>query len=189
MKILLKMSIYFSVMTAVILLLRLLFKKKLSKRTFKMLWLLAALRSIIPIFVPVHIGTVQNKYLDTMYTEYVPINVKPELSGIDPATAAEPSEINLFGVIYMVWIIGLLLTMTLFAAAYIRGVRKYRFAQEVQEAELSDIVKSFKLFRRVRIRANETTESFMTYGIIKPIIICPAKLFEKYDKQQITFAL
>ena len=176
-------------MAAVILLLRLLFNKKLSKTAFKMLWMLAALRSIIPIFVPVHIGTVQNKYLHTMYPEHVHINVRPDLSGIDSATIAAPSKFNLFGIFSTVWIIGLLITMTLFAMAYIRGVRKYRFAQEVQEAELSDIVKSFKLFRRIKIKASNTNESFMTYGIIKPIIICPARLFEKYDKQQITFAL
>lgn len=189
MKILLKMSIYFSIMTAVILLLRLLFKKKLSKKTFKLLWLLAALRSIIPIFVPVHIGAIQNKYLDTIYTEYLPINVKPELSDISLATAEVTSSINIIGVFSIIWIIGFLLTMTLFAAAYIRGVRKYRAAQEIQEAELSNIVKSFKLFRRIRIKESDTTESFLTYGIIKPIIICPTRLYEKYDKKQITYAL
>lgn len=165
----LTMSLYASIMVVIIVMMRIFFITKLPKKTFKILWLLAALRMLIPFFVTVRLKMPQYLYNNG-------------------AINSPSGHNNTFEPVLIVWLTVAFAAFSLFAAAYLREIKKYKDSRPAHNSELAHIINSFGLSRKVSVKINNKTETLLTYGIIKPQIICPQDLFE-YQKESIRYAL
>lgn len=164
MKTIFTMSLYASAMIGITVLARLIFLKRSPKIVFKLLWLAAAARMLIPLFLKVPVCIRQSN-----------------------TAAADPAVTN-SGIIPTVYIIGVIAVSAFFAAAYIKGLKKYRDAKTVYNTELSQLISQSGAVRKVEIRVSEKVFAPITYGIFRPKIICPANLFD-YEKTQIKYAV
>lgn len=160
------MSLYGAAMILLTLLARRIFLKKSPKTVFKLLWLAAAARMVIPLFFR------------------IPIYVKPTVGMNHAADRMSPKG----GIIPIIYAAGMIFVSAFFAAAYIRGLKKYGGAKAVYSPELSRIANSFGLRRRVEFRIGESLCAPLTYGIFRPKIICPQNLLE-YGKKQVEYAV
>lgn len=196
MKTLFLMSLYGSAMILVIIILRGLFINKLSKRTFKALWILAALRMLIPFFTvfEINIDTAadnipyQNQIAESIVSETVEEFFAPETEEIhiDNYAAAKTTaakNIDPEKIFFAVWISGTMILIFIFSALYFFSVRKYRFAGSAYNSHISKIINEFNLNRKVEIKISKENISPFTYGIFRPKIVLPVSIANNGSRQ------
>lgn len=196
MKTLFFMTLYGSAMILLIIFLRRLLKHSLSKRTFKMLWIIVAFRLLVPFFTVREID-VHDKFSYPV-TEYIiaenqklPPVQNTEINFTTKSTASDIStnyKVSLSKIIFTVWIFGTGITMSVFAALYFVGIKKYRSAVPVYNPEISKIINEFPVRKKVKIKISDKFFSPLTYGIINPVILLPERITD-YDSEQIKYAV
>lgn len=191
MKILLTMSAYGAAIILIAFLLRIFFIEKLPKKVFKILWLTAAARMLVPFFLSVQIEIPlkdNNEYISEYNLLYNVTELYQNVPETELAVPEIKSEKKGFNAFPTVQIGGTAMLILFFLAAYIRGIRKYKKSKIIEHPELSEIISTFGLRRKITVLESKNAETFLTYGIINPKIICPNN-FENYDKDKIKFAL
>lgn len=190
------MSLYGSAMILLIIILRSLLKNRLPKSTFKVLWIIAAVRLLVPFFpvreisVPDKFSSPVTEYIvsegqelpDVQYTGNTPANDRPA------ADISANKKVPLSKIIFAVWISGAAVTVSVFAASYFWGIKKYSSARTAYNSEISKIINGFSVRKNVRIMISSRIFSPLTYGIINPIILLPKNITE-YDGEQIKYAV
>lgn len=196
MKTLFFMTLYGTAMILLIMLLRGLLKHRLSRRTFKALWILAALRLVVPIFTVWEIEVPNN--FSSPLTEYI-ISEDQELPAVqyignDSANNRPAADISvnkkvpLSKIIFALWISGAAAAMSVFAALYLLGTKRFRSAKTAYNSEVSKIIGGFSVRKKVRVKVSDEILSPLTYGIIHPIILLPASITD-HDSQQIKYII
>ncbi len=187
MKIIFTMSVYASVMIFIIMLFRFFLIKRLPKKMFKILWLLAAVRMLLPVFIPFRTDLFSGSGGDIL-AERFSVNEQiispPEEFTAAPVTESPPK----YDFVFIIWLTGAVFVSVFFTVSYIRGLQKFRRSVPMENTEMTEIINRFKLLRKVRISVSNKTETFLTYGTVRPRIICPS-CCEKYDVQKNTFAV
>ena len=192
MKTLFYMSLYGSAMILMIIILRGLLKHRLPRSVFKTLWILAALRLLIPFFTVREISVPVKFYSPTKYiisenqelpaVQYTPANGRPD-AGISINKSVPMSKI-----IFAVWVSGAAVMMSVFAALYFWGIKKYRSAKTAYNPEISKITGGLSVRKKVRIKISDEIFSPLTYGIIHPVILLPRSITD-YEIEQITYVI
>lgn len=178
------MNIYASIMIIIIILLRLFFITKISKRTFKILWFLVVLRLIVPVFIPFRI-TIHHAIINYNLENAIIYPLKNAERLKTTYTLEHTSNASFF---IIVWLLGVIISFSIFISAYIRALKKFKKSSKTYNSEFLHIIKSFKLSRKIDIKISNYTQTLLTYGIFRPTIICPSNIFE-YKKNYITYAM
>ncbi|MDE7251375.1 MAG: M56 family metallopeptidase [Acetatifactor sp.] len=159
---------------------------KLSKKTFLLLWGIALVRLLIPFSIPSTVSVYslvdQNTYADTF--EGTPMgNMIP----IMPETPIEPvgeiqqahlqqqfvESVPSVSVWFVIWCIGAVLCMVLFAIIYLSWLMRFQTSTPVRNSFVDQWLKAHRLRRRISIKQSDWIEAPLTYGIIRPVILMP----------------
>lgn len=159
------------------LLLRKVLLHRLPKDTIVVLWMIAALRMLVPWSLPFRYSVF------TLLSSRTAMVESQVLRAVEAGPNAGPvlrvaSKANWAAI---VWVIGALVIGSIFIAAWLRGRMRFRKAVSVEEKELAAIRKRQPLKRSVRLKKCTGISSPLTYGILKPVILLPDMAIEETD--------
>lgn len=187
---LLQMSLSGGVLILVITLLRALLLDRLPRRTFPVLWAVAAARLLIPLSLPSPTSiysllqrsqTVQEGIYTMQEANLLPVSpAVADTAGAaartapDPATtAAAAASGPVIPVQTLLWLAGVLLVFVVFAVAYVRSYLQFRESVPVQTPFIDRWLLSHPLRRSISIRQLDRISAPLTYGIFRPVILLP----------------
>ena len=189
-----QMSVAGGVLILFIVVIRALAIHRLPKTTFLALWMIAALRLLLPFSIPlpfnIHIG------LD-VFSDVVPKlpsgNIGFPLPGegrpaydtgaIVPGPAAE--RISVFVIL---WLVGVLLLALYFSISYLRSMRKFRMSVPDNTPYIREWLNAHQIVRPIEVRSSDLISSPLTYGILHPVILLPKKL-DRNDQAALQYVL
>lgn len=182
---LLTMSVTGGMMILVIVLLRLLLQNRLHRTVLLVLWLLAALRLLVPAFAASPIS-IYNLLPTREAPAAVQIEVQPapfvpseadvpetyvpavNVPAADvPAASAPQAELSGMQILGLVWLIGAVLCLAFFIGIHVRSLRQYRFAIPEEEPPTAPL-------GRVRLKRLDTIQGPLVYGLLHPTILLPS---------------
>ena len=189
-----QMSVAGGVLILFIVVIRALAIHRLPKTTFLALWMIAALRLLLPLSIPmpfkIHID------LD-VFSDVVPKlpsgNIGFPLPGegrpaydtgaIVPGPAAE--RISVFVIL---WLVGVLLLALYFSISYLRSMRKFRMSVPDNTPYIREWLNAHQIVRPIEVRSSDLISSPLTYGILHPVILLPKKL-DRNDQVALKYVL
>ena len=189
-----QMSVAGGVLILFIVVIRALAIHRLPKTTFLALWMIAALRLLLPLSIPmpfkIHID------LD-VFSDVVPKlpsgNIGFPLPGegrpaydtgaIVPGPAAE--RISVFVIL---WLVGVLLLALYFSISYLRSMRKFRMSVPDNTPYIREWLNAHQIVRPIEVRSSDLISSPLTYGILHPVILLPKKL-DRNDQAALQYVL
>ena len=190
------MSLYASKMAIFIIIFRALFYEKMPKATFKILWLMMALRMLIPVFIPIERNITANDSYE-YYTYRFMYNFNPayhtsliagELRSFDTMSSLQKDGHFLFNIIALLCAVGAVLAVIIFAYGYFKNIRKYKVSKNAQSHDISSFINSYGIRRKINVKVSDKTITPFTYGIFKPTIVCPEN-FSEYDQKTTELAI
>ena len=166
-------SIGASVMILIIMLLRLFLLKHLPKRCFRLLWILAALRFLIPfsfileieVEVPSSENIMQPVYIDTSDVIY---------SG--EYAEAEASNFDYTVIIKSVFVLGTIISGGFLISAYVR-MRKIALRADLICEEYTQCILG------ADVRAGNGASTPFSCGVLRPVIFIPSQMLVLDDEQ------
>lgn len=168
---LLRMSLIGAGMILTIVLLRLLLQQRVHRNVFLALWLIAALRLLVPVFIPTGLEVALPPQSEQSFAAAA---VRTMVQPTQPAASGS----TLWRVLPWVWLavaVGLLL---FFSLSHLRLRRTFRFSVPMpEEAGLP-----------ANVRMLDGLGSPLTYGVFRPVILLPAS-FDWRDRQRLTQVL
>lgn len=181
---LLQMSFAGGAFIALIALVRVLLQHKLSRRLLPILWLLAALRLLVPVFI--HTSLIPADFGSTAAPAPVTVETQP-LSYDAPAQSAPPEALvppvtapaaapeaasgtTLTDLLPAIWAVGVAALALVFTVNHLRARRRYRFSLPLPEVtQIPD---------GLRVRMLDGLDAPLTYGIFHPTILLPCSFAE-----------
>lgn len=171
---LLQMSFYASVMIVSILIVRFLFKNRLPKETFLVLWGIVLLRLLCPF------------QFSSPYSIYSKVDTEVQMMQKEgfwnfPVMATDPT-INVnngqvahssFTSANYIWLAGFLLCAAYFVVVYVHCIREFRKSLPISNSFLRKWLETHKLHRNIQIRQSDKINAPISYGIIRPVILLP----------------
>lgn len=176
---LLKMSFSGAALILLTAVFRALFRDRVPKRVFLVLWALAVARLLLPVSfalpgaasLPGRGGEALNvvgggisELLDTAVPSGAP-------GGASPAPAA--GGVTWGEVLTALWLLGAAACAGWFAAAALRGRRENRASAPLEDEDARTWLASHKLLRRVELRTLPGLTTPLTYGVLRPVILVP----------------
>lgn len=178
-----QMSVSASLLITVTVIIRAITLHKLPRRTFLALWGIAALRLVVPFYIPFRF----NFYTALSLLRSLPaqaLNVHTTggetalsadagiacLSNVEEAMYAERSA-SLLQTIEIIWVLGMLACALFFLVTYIKC--RGEFTTSLPAENVSAAWRPFPLRRQVQIRQTDKTTIPLTYGIFRPVILFP----------------
>ncbi len=190
----LHMSFCAGLLTAVILLLRALFIKRLPKELFRLLWAVAAARMIIPFSLPVlpsHDIPVRQMPQSSISAPSEPKQIMPEdtagqppivyksMESMEKSSPRTDNDALPQKILLAVYLLGFAVS----AAYFIRDHRRLKKSCAVSLPAQPEYITYKK--RRIRIRISDETLSPLTYGIFRPTILLPEKQYSRGELRYI----
>lgn len=198
---LLEMSLRGGVLILVIALVRALTLHRLPKRTFLLLWALAALQLSLPVSLPARFSVY------TLVTQLAFVSTGKMISGTPltgttllPGTVSLPENADgalplpvaaaSSGVsVWMVlWLAGAVLCAALLLLAYGKCRREFRTSLPVESEAVKQWLCAHPLRRSVQVRQSELVSAPLTYGIFRPVILLP-KTMDWEDTSTLSYVL
>lgn len=187
----LELSMQGSVMIAAILLIRALALYRLPRQTFVILWLIAALRLVLPWALPsvlsIYAAVPGPRMPATVGMPVARTVVLQDAGaagkGTLPAGGAESGSIWLW-----IWLAGALVTGTVFIVLYVRWIRRFAASLPANSAEIAAWMSEHPLRRRLQIRQSDWIMTPLTYGIMRPVILLPRSA-DRLDKETLDWIL
>lgn len=180
---LLQMSLTGSAVILFIVVIRALAIHRLPKAMFPALWVIAALRLLLPFSIPLPFIT---------HTPYVADAIKNAVTAYAPApsggTTVSGSASVSFSVFKIFWLTGLLLMMLYFFISYFRSIRKFRMAIPDTTPFVREWLNGHPMYRPLEVRSLDQISSPLTYGILKPVILLPKKM-QRSDEALLRYVL
>lgn len=177
---LLQMSMSGAIFILFVVVIRSLTLNYVPKRTFNILWAVAAFRLLIPFSFP------------SLFSIYTPVLHQVTVWQMTSASStdaendaqllANPFVENtdrssgLFSSNTVIWIAGIILLALLFALLYVRSRRMFAESIPCEIPKCNEWLQKQQLRRRVLIRVSDQISSPVTYGIIHPVILLPKNI-------------
>ncbi|HIZ56939.1 MAG TPA: M56 family metallopeptidase [Firmicutes bacterium] len=182
-----QMSIIGGALVCFIVVVRVLAIHRLPKWTFFVLWIIAALRLLLPLSIPlpfnIHMGvgslmdTVQGLSAGNTGSPSMGENLPPYDTG---TTAPSPTAEHI-PVFTVLWLAGVLLLVLYFSISYLRSMRKFRMSIPDNTPYIQNWLTVHQISRPLEIRSSDLIFSPLTYGILRPVILLPKK-FDRTDE-------
>lgn len=189
-----QMSVAGGVLILFIVVIRALAIHRLPKTTFLALWLIAALRLLLPFSISlpsnIHIGL---DVFSDVVQELPSGNIASTLQGGSPPSydigSAVPSPVTeRISIFVMLWLVGALLLVLYFSISYLRSMRKFRMSIPDNTPYIQNWLAAHQIFRFLAVRSSDLISSPLTYGILRPVILLPKKL-DRNDQVALKYVL
>ena len=167
---------------------------RLPKTTFLVLWIIAALRLILPFSIPLpfntHIGLdVFSDVVQELPSRTIGYPLPGEVLPSYDAGADVPSpatgHISTFEIL---WLVGVLLLALYFSTSYLRSIRKFRMSIPDNTPYIREWLTTHQIIRPIQVRSSDLISSPLTYGILHPVILLPKKL-DRNDQVALKYVL
>lgn len=187
-----ELSVSGGVLIAAVALLRLAAGRRIPRRIFSLLWLVALCRLLIPVALPSPVS---------VYAAAGQLGVLPRRSGVltgaapvPPVMSENPQALTAAGgdgaraLWVWIWLAGLVVFTLLFLIAHLRSRRDYRASLPVEHPFVRDWLAAHRLRRPIQVRYSDQIDSPLTYGVLWPVILLPKRL-DWSDEDQLSFIL
>lgn len=177
-----QMSVAGGVLILLIVVIRALAIHRLPKTTFLALWMIAALRLLLPFSIPlpfnIHIGL---DIFSNVVQESPSGNIASTLPGDSPpsydiGTAVPSPATEHISTFEILWLVGVLLLALYFFISYFRSMRKFRMSIPDNTPYIQNWLAAHQISRPLAVRSSDLISSPLTYGILRPVILLPKKL-------------
>ena len=188
------MSVAGGVLILFIVLIRALAIHRLPKTTFLALWMIAALRLLLPFSIPltfnIHIGL---DVFSDVVQELPSGNIASTLPGDSPpsydiGTAVPSPATEHISTFEILWLVGVLLLAIYFSISYFRSMRKFRMSIPDNTPYIQNWLTAHQISRPLAVRSSDLISSPLTYGILHPVILLPKKL-DRNDQVALKYVL
>ena len=188
------MSVAGGVLILFIVLIRALAIHRLPKTTFLALWMIAALRLLLPFSIPlpfnIHIGL---DVFSDVVQELPSGNIGSPLPGeslpsYDTGAAAPSPATEHISTFEILWLVGVLLLAIYFSISYFRSMRKFRMSIPDNTPYIQNWLTAHQISRPLAVRSSDLISSPLTYGILHPVILLPKKL-DRNDQVALKYVL
>ena len=200
-----QMSVAGGVLILFIVVIRAVAIHRLPKTTFFVLWLIAALRLLLPLSIPlpgglpVNVASISDAVQDFAAQNFVQGNEEGSSSTQAPPSFApdvEPGEqfqataqeIERVPVFVVVWLAGSLLLAAYFTLSYLRSLQKFRMSLPDNTPYVQRWLSEHRITRPLEVRSSDLISSPLTYGILRPVILLPKK-FDRSDETALQYVL
>ena len=189
-----QMSVAGGVLILFIVVIRALAIHRLPKTTFLALWMIAALRLLLPFSIPlpfnIHIGL---DVFSDVVQELPSGNIASTLPGDSPpsydiGTAVPSPATEHISTFEILWLVGVLLLAIYFSISYFRSMRKFRMSIPDNTPYIQNWLTAHQISRPLAVRSSDLISSPLTYGILHPVILLPKKL-ERNDQAALKYVL
>ena len=189
-----QMSVAGGVLILFIVVIRALAIHRLPKTTFLALWMIAALRLLLPFSIPltfnIHIGL---DVFSDVVQELPPGNIASTLPGDSPpsydiGTAVPSPATEHISTFEILWLVGVLLLAIYFSISYFRSMRKFRMSIPDNTPYIQNWLTAHQISRPLAVRSSDLISSPLTYGILHPVILLPKKL-DRNDQVALKYVL
>ena len=189
-----QMSVAGGVLILFIVVIRALAIHRLPKTTFLALWMIAALRLLLPFSIPlpfnIHIGL---DVFSDMVQELPSGNIASTLPGDSPpsydiGTAVPSPATEHISTFEILWLVGVLLLAIYFSISYFRSMRKFRMSIPDNTPYIQNWLTAHQISRPLAVRSSDLISSPLTYGILHPVILLPKKL-DRNDQAALKYVL
>ena len=188
------MSVAGGVLILFIVVIRALAIHRLPKTTFLALWMIAALRLLLPFSIPlpfnIHIGL---DVFSDVVQELPSGNIGSPLPGenlpsYDTGAAAPSPATEHISTFEILWLVGVLLLALYFFISYFRSMRKFRMSIPDNTPYIREWLNAHQIVRPIEVRSSDLISSPLTYGILHPVILLPKKL-DRNDQAALQYVL
>ena len=189
-----QMSVAGGVLILFIVVIRALAIHRLPKTTFLALWMIAALRLLLPFSIPltfnIHIGL---DVFSDVVQELPSGNIASTLPGDSPpsydiGTAVPSPATEHISTFEILWLVGVLLLAIYFSISYFRSMRKFRMSIPDNTPYIQNWLTAHQISRPLAVRSSDLISSPLTYGILHPLILLPKKL-DRNDQVALKYVL
>ena len=189
-----QMSVAGGVLILLIVVIRALAIHRLPKTTFLALWMIAALRLLLPFSIPlpfnIHIGL---DIFSNVVQELPSGNIASTLPGDSPpsydiGTAVPSPATEHISTFEILWLVGVLLLAIYFSISYFRSMRKFRMSIPDNTPYIQNWLTAHQISRPLAVRSSDLISSPLTYGILHPVILLPKKL-DRNDQVALKYVL
>lgn len=158
-----------TILLAVVIALRLLLFKRLSKKTFVILWIVCLTRLLIPASVSSRFS-ICNLFSagETRQPAVSTVSASADISG--------ESAASIWPILILIWLTVALLFTVRLMIRHGRAVREYREALPYESLWLAEWRMCHRLLRPLRVRQSDKAKGAFTYGIFRPVIVLPKSL-------------
>ena len=189
-----QMSVAGGVLILFILVIRALAIHRLPKTTFLALWMIAAMRLLLPFSIPlpfnIHIG------LD-VFSDVVQELPSGNIGSPSPgeslpsydtgAVVPSPATVHI-STFEILWLVGVLLLALYFFISYFRSMRKFRMSIPDNTPYIREWLNAHQIVRPIEVRNSDLISSPLTYGILHPVILLPKNL-DRNDQAALKYVL
>lgn len=165
-----------------ILLTRSVWNRRFPKRAFTVMWLVAAIRLLIPLSVPISFNWIAPDYnmgiIDSINGNYyADISISGETKYFNSVTEQEIAMHGTVNSLFMIIapIVGAVI-FSVFVFLHVKNIRRYADSLLCTNDEINMMLSAEKFRRNISIRTSDRITAPFTYGIIRPVIILPKKL-------------
>ena len=186
-----QMSILGSLLIIFITLLRRLLINKIPKMAFSLLWIIAALRLVMPftITLPFNIITmpkIQGQTVNAaLNLDNMPIFSVSDTPSVNTFISDSNGYINVFTIL---WLAGTLVFGVFFLTLFIYNTKKFKTSLPSETPYIKKWLTEHTCFRTIQVRVSDRISSPLTYGIFKPVILLPKGL-DKSDTETLYIIL
>lgn len=189
-----QMSVAGGVLILFIVVIRALAIHRLPKTTFLALWMIAALRLLLPFSIPlpfnIHIGL---DVFSDVVQELPSGNIASTLPGDSPpsydiGTAVPSPATEHISTFEILWLVGVLLLAIYFSISYFRSMRKFRMSIPDNTPYIQNWLTAHQISRPLAVRSSDLISFPLTYGILHPVILLPKKL-DRNDQVALKYVL
>ena len=189
-----QMSVAGGVLILFIVVIRALAIHRLPKTTFLALWMIAALRLLLPFSIPlpfnIHIGL---DVFSDVVQELPSGNIGSPLPGeslpsYDTGAAAPSPATEHISTFEILWLVGVLLLALYFFISYFRSMQKFRMSIPDNTPYIREWLTTHQITRSIEARSSDLISSPLTYGILHPVILLPKKL-DRNDQAALQYVL
>ena len=189
-----QMSVTGGVLILFIVVVRALGINRLQKTTFLVLWMIAALRLLLPFSIPLpfnmHIGL---DVFSDVVQEFPSGNIGSPSPGESlpsydiGASVPGPATVHI-SPFEILWLVGVLLLALYFFISYFRSIRKFRMSIPDNTPYIREWLDAHQIIRPIEVRSSDLISSPLTYGILHPVILLPKNL-DRYDQAALKYVL
>ena len=179
---LLEMSISAGIMILLVLLIRVMGKRYISKTAIICLWDMILLRALLPLQIPLEYIPMIKKSEDKLPAFYHSLNMTEVLQSSDigkkpldtvPQVQGYMRGLDLEEYLMIIWLAGVICMAVYFAAIYRKDYRKLRDIIPVQNETAERLIRYKSVRRKIRLYASEYFSAPVTCGVLRPKIVIP----------------